>query len=419
MADIDNCDGSNFLRRACDAGTGGGGGGGGSEFNQSLTNGDGIGILDYDGSVAKTITVNSSVVRNTSNQVIAGGLTIEKLTSNGPITGQGLDISGIFSVDGDGSIGGSAPATTNVIAWNGAKWAPATAGGAASSSNLDLGYALNQSLRTSDEGQLSKLDVTGVTGLLSSGNVGIGTTNPQGRLEVLDAGVASDVVLKCVTDDQNPYGLMVSNDTYSTSEVSGFGVAQRNDGSTRFFNDNSSYMTVSTDGNVGIGTTNPAGKLSLPTSGGANASDGIMLGNTANTHGLNIWSDQAGHTVNYFDSVYDGADSAVRFRVRTAGTAVNALTISGNGNVGIQTTTPEHPLDVDGRARADQFGFRDDAANPNYYFDNFGGSNFLGKDGAPIRYYIATVRQRWHGIMRQGRNRNKFSFYSFGSSGPN
>ena len=186
MADIDNCDGSNFLRRACDAGTGGGGGGG-SEFNQSLTNGGGggIGILDYDGSVAKTITVDSSVVRNTTDQVIAGGLTIEKLTSNGPITGQGLDVSGVFTVEGDGSVGGSAPTATDVIAWNGAQWAPATAGGAATSSNLDLGWALNQSLRTSDKGQLSKLDVTGVIGLLSSGNVGIGTTTPSVPLEVV------------------------------------------------------------------------------------------------------------------------------------------------------------------------------------------------------------------------------------------
>ena len=147
-------------------------------------------------------------------------------------------------------------------------------------------------------------------------------------------------------------------------------------------------MRIDTFGNVGIGTSVPAGKLSLPTTGvGASAADGITLGNSANTHGLNIWSDQAGQTVNYFDSVYDSADSLVQFRTRTAGTAVNALTISGNGNVGIQTTTPEHPLDVDGRARADQFGFRDDAANPNYYFDNFGGSNFLGKDGAPIILY--------------------------------
>ena len=193
------------------------------------------------------------------------------------------------------------------------------------------------------------LSTNGATHLTvtSGGSVGIGTNDPQGRFEVLDAGVDSSVILKCVTDDQNPYGLMVSNNTYNTSEVSGFGVAQRNDGSTRLFNSESLFMSVTTAGYVGIGTTSPIAKLSLPTTGvGASAADGITLGNSANTHGLNIWSDQSGHTVNYFDSVYDGADSLVQFRTRTAGTAVNALTISGNGNIGIGTTRPGHKLVV-------------------------------------------------------------------------
>ena len=127
------------------------------------------------------------------------------------------------------------------------------------------------------------LSTNGATHLTvtSGGSVGIGTNDPQGRFEVLDAGVDSSVILKCVTDDQNPYGLMVSNNTYNTSEVSGFGVAQRNDGSTRLFNNESLFMSVTTGGNVGIGTTTAAHPLEI---GGAG--EGIVLNSPDGTQYL-------------------------------------------------------------------------------------------------------------------------------------
>lgn len=137
MAEIDNCDGSNYLRRVCDGG--GGGGGGGSAFNDTLSNGDGIANLSYDGSSPASVSVNSTVVRNTSNQTILGGLTANYLRSHGPITGQGLNISGVFVVEADGSVGGTSPSATQVIAWDGSQWAPADGGGGASVTATNIG----------------------------------------------------------------------------------------------------------------------------------------------------------------------------------------------------------------------------------------------------------------------------------------
>jgi len=183
MADIDNCDGSNYLRRVCDGG--GGGGGGGSAFNDTLSNGDGIANLSYDGSSSASVSVNSTVVRNTSNQTILGGLTANYLRSHGPITGQGLNISGVFVVEADGSVGGTSPSATQVIAWDGSQWAPADGGGGATSSNLDNGYILNQSLRTSDSATFEDLDLTlNPISLTTSGSVGIATSTPKGTMGV-------------------------------------------------------------------------------------------------------------------------------------------------------------------------------------------------------------------------------------------
>ena len=57
----------------------------------------------------------------------------------------------------------------------------------------------------------------------------------------------------------------------------------------------------------------------------------------------------------YFDNMWAGgsdANPAIRFRTKTAGTAVNAMTINHGGNVGIGTTAPNKKLHVNGGSDA-------------------------------------------------------------------
>ena len=385
MADIDNCDGSNYLRRACDAGTGGGGGGG-SEFNESLTNGDGIGILNYDGSVAKSIAVNSSVVRNTSDQVIAGGLTVEKLISNGPITGQGLDVSGVFTVEGDGSVGGSAPAATNVIAWDGAKWAPATAGGAASSSNLDLGYALNQSLRTSDDGQLSKLDLTGSTGLLSSGRVGIGTTSPSGALHVESTG-GDDVIFKTSTATDLNVGL-------AAGDTSRFDLKVRDEDARLDIDTNSTTIISFRESGVGIGTTNPVSALEL--AGDDTIDARLSFSQTTASKSGTLQQGSQGLGISALGS---------NNNIFLATNGVQVLNVTSGYKVGIGTTSPSGALDVTGTILGLQSN--DD--------DTLGSSAFYARSANPAISLLHTAGTK--GVILSAKNGGDFAISTLNEDG--
>lgn len=78
-------------------------------------------------------------------------------------------------------------------------------------------------------------------------------------------------------------------------------------------------------------------RLSISTTGSATFSGNILMGyNNALIFGnspyrFSIYRESAGNLITYFDDEYDIAGSELRFRMRTAGTPINALTIYGNG----------------------------------------------------------------------------------------
>ena len=116
------------------------------------------------------------------------------------------------------------------------------------------------------------------------------------------------------------------------------------------------------NGNVGIGITNPAnpfGVYSLSTSqalfygydpiGGADSKNGsILLGQNAGFQGSIHYNTGSGLGEFYIDNSQADNGANIYFRTQTAGTAVNALTILGSGNVGIGTTSPGSALTVYG-----------------------------------------------------------------------
>ena len=107
---------------------------------------------------------------------------------------------------------------------------------------------------------------------------------------------------------------------------------------------------VDSSGNVGIGTTDPQGKLhiyggSLVINGGgldgSNYQKFVLYVDT--THGL------------YFDAPKDSAENRLPIQFNWRGGGTPPLYISGGasyGNVGIGTTNPQHKLDVEGYVQA-------------------------------------------------------------------
>ncbi len=116
------------------------------------------------------------------------------LEVTGSISGKSVRGDSVYATHlHDYAVQNVAPSNNYVLAWdNGdSRWEPKDIGtiGAATASNLDNGYTIYQNLRTTDDAILDSLDLQNTSiGLTSSGNVGIGTTNPSGQLHIANAG---------------------------------------------------------------------------------------------------------------------------------------------------------------------------------------------------------------------------------------
>jgi len=159
----------------------------------------------------------------------------------------------------------------------------------------------------------------------STGNVGIGTTNPTNRLQIIQANDAWGGGIRLQESGGSGYG-------------AGF---YREAGSTGAFiiNNNGLDTVAIASGNVGIGTTNPGATLHL-TNAGDNAV--LRIGNGASvieiTGSGNRLLSYNRNTPGYLAMNYD----ALSHSFKVSGT--EKVTIDTTGNIGIGTTTPSARL---------------------------------------------------------------------------
>ncbi len=181
--------------------------------------------------------------------------------------------------------------------------------------------------------------------ILSNGNVGIGTTNPESRLEVKGGGSGSlmfDPDRVNIHSNNNDYELSISGGSvYNNGGRIRLGGDSRGDADksvVQFFQGSTEVMRINNGGNIGVGTTTPNEKLHIESS--INGELNIQVKNTYGTGNRIYLTSLPG-----IGKIQTDGDFAV---ATNGGGWSDKLIIKNTGNVGIGITNPQYKLAVEG-----------------------------------------------------------------------
>ena len=214
----------------------------------------------------------------------------------------------------------------------------------------------------------------------SAGNVGIGTTTPAYTLQVGD-GTEDSVITAFYSDAQytrlHGYGLYMSRTASyirpltTTTQTLYIGAPSQiwnaisHDANTcSFSTGGTEHMRITSAGRVGIGTTSPAFTLDLGDSTNANNlfrlnglnADVLFSGNTtAPSGGVGLWNfinTGTNATTRFYVQDANNSNSRLTFDFKGNNGAIDILSGTSSGNVGIGTTSPESNLEISDSTQA-------------------------------------------------------------------
>jgi hypothetical protein len=341
-----------------------------------------VGFMGWDDSaggfvVLKDATNSSEVFSGTAAELKVGSLTIGSggslsIESGGSVSNLSSLLTTSSALSSLSNVATTTPSTNQALAWNGSAWAP---GGSISVSylvnNLSSGsgiwfdYANTMRFITNNtEKMIIKPD----------GKVGIGTTSPQAKLDVVGSAVFKSVDatntggILLMPDDQgsttngNSSGRIFFNETQNSMNNYGFSLGFNGGDDDDILNwkadtfninchDNSvDGLTVLTilrsNGNVGIGTTSP--KCALEVHGGSGSNDEVLILSNKKDEDASEYHSiftLGGHhyDVYYNSTIQDGKSTSngSDFHINYYSGGDVSLCGNGNGKVGIGTTSPD------------------------------------------------------------------------------
>lgn len=342
----------------------------------------GFRALGFNNSDTNSIVIGSQAIGLGSNSVVLGNDSITKTVLKGNVgigttePGQKLEVGGNVSMTSGGYL-------MQPDVW-GMKWKFAGDSDTVEMNSVETAwkfnvaaggvtkYRFNTTKAGSINGPILDLGLDG--NALFYGNVGIGTMAPGAKIHVVGDGSSLAGVF------QNDQSVTTWSSTYAAFNMANAN-ATTNNHALFSFSDNTGvsstagigakftdrtnhygdlyFYTKSTDGynqrlyiqangNVGIGTTAPSGKLEISHTGSESAL--ILRRNDASySNGIIKWQDSAGNTEAAIGTYQNSADTTGALEFFTGGSlGTTKMSILGSGNVGIGTTNPIYKLDVKG-----------------------------------------------------------------------
>jgi|688.fasta_scaffold42589_6 hypothetical protein len=236
-------------------------------------------------------------------------------------------------------------------------------GSNSSGSGILSGYIA--ALQTGDTGTTVPMDMVFLTSnssignqerlrIARDGNVGIGTSSPGARLQVV--GASGAVQFRSGTAngylEVNAFEAGTVFAVLGGTSLSGGSIGTQANVPLGLLANNTTHALLAANGNFGIGTTSPDGKLAV--TGGR-----TILRPSNEPYALGLFYGTGSNPV------YIGSPAANSFQIsRAGGDAV--FNIDGNGNTGIGNTTPAHKLSVSGNSFINGFLTLGSAGTPGF-----------------------------------------------------